>query len=142
MSHICKTLLIRCMDFRLNNEMIKWIKMSALFDGKNFDLISLAGATKDLVSDDLKISQNFLNHIAVSIELHKAEKVIIFHHSDCGAYAKEYKFASPEEEKKKQVKDMLEAKKIITRKYREVEIFLVWGQLKDEEGKEIEFEVF
>ncbi len=142
MSHTCKTLLIRCMDFRLNNEMIKWIKRSTLFDGKNFDLISLAGATKDLVSDDYKISENFMKHIAVSIELHKAEKIIIFHHSDCGAYAKDYKFSSPEEEKKRQTKDMLEAKRTILRKYPETEIFLVWGQLKDEEGKKIKFEVF
>lgn len=142
MPHICKTLLIRCMDFRLNNEMIKWIKRSALFDGKKFDLISLAGASKDLVSDDFKISENFMKHIEVAVELHKAEKIIIFHHSDCGAYAKEYKFSSPEKEKKKQTEDMLESKKIILKKYPEVEIFLVWGQLKDVEGKKIEFEVF
>ncbi len=142
MPHICKTLLIRCMDFRLNNEMIRWIKRSVLFDGKNFDLISMAGASKDLVSDDYKISENFMKHIAVSIELHKAQNVIIFHHSDCGAYAKDYKFASPEEEKKKQLEDMQEAKRIILKKYREAEVFLVWGQLKDREGKEIDFEVF
>jgi len=130
------------MDFRLNNEMIRWIKRSVLFDGKNFDLISLAGATKDLVSDDYKISENFMEHIGISVRFHKAEKIIIFHHSDCGAYAKDYKFASPEKEKKKQTEDMLESKRIILKKYPEVEIFLVWGHLKDKEGKKIEFEVF
>ena len=130
------------MDFRLNSEMWKWIKKSVLFEGKDFDIISVAGATKDLVSDDLRISENFMQQIKMSIELHKAEKVIIFHHSDCGAYAKSYKFKSQKEEKKKQLEDMREAKRTIHRKYRDVEVFLVWAQLKDDKGEEINFEVF
>lgn len=139
--HTCKTLLIRCMDFRLNKEIERWIKKSILFDDKKFDVIALAGSSKDLVSKNMLISENFMKHIEISVELHKAEKVIIFHHSDCGAYGREYKFSSPKEEKEKQMEDMLEAKKIILEKYPNVEIFLVWGQLKDSEGKKIKFEV-
>ncbi len=129
------------MDFRLNNEINKWTKESDLFRG-GFDVVSAAGAGKSLADGSEEIKNYFLENIAVSVELHKAERIIIFHHSDCGAYAKEYKFSSPEKEKKKQTEDMLESKKIILRKYPEVEIFLVWGQLKDGEGKKIEFEVF
>lgn len=129
------------MDFRLNKEIERWIKKSILFDDKKFDVIALAGSSKDLVSKSMLVSENFMKHIGISIELHKAEKVIIFHHSDCGAYAREYKFSSPKEEKEKQMEDMLEAKKIILEKYPNVEIFLVWGQLKDGEGKRVEFEI-
>lgn len=141
MSKTCKILLIRCMDYRLNSQMLKWIKKSVLFEGKAFDLISLDGAVKDLVSDDLRISENIFRQIKDSIELHGVEEVIIFSHSDCRAYIKNNKFLSPEAEKKKQFEDMREAKKMIHKKYREIEIYLVWGQLKDKKGESIEFEI-
>ncbi len=127
------------MDFRLNSEIGRWTKESDLFRG-GFDVVSVAGAGKDLVSDDFKISENFMKHIAVSIELHKAERIIIFHHSDCGAYAKSYNFSSPEEEKEKQIEDMKKAKQIILARYPHINIVLIWGRMKDGEGREVEFE--
>ena len=140
MSHICKNLLIRCMDFRLNKETKKWIAESGLFGG-GFDLISLAGASKDLIDGSEEVKNNFLKHIGVSVNLHQVEKIIIFHHSDCGAYALDYQFNSLEEEKEKQLEDMKKAREIILEKYPEMEVVFVWGELKDEEGDEIEFEI-
>ena len=139
MPHTCKNLLIRCMDFRLNEETKKWIAESGLFGG-GFDLISLAGASKDLIDGSEEVKTNFLKHIGVSVNLHQVEKIIIFHHSDCGAYALDYNFGSIQEEKEKQIKDMQKAKGIILEKYPEVEMVFVWGELKDEEGEKIEFE--
>lgn len=140
MSHICKNLLIRCMDFRLNKETKKWIEESGLFIG-GFDIISLAGASKDIVDGNEEVKNNFLKHVGVSVDLHQVEKIIIFHHSDCGAYALDYKFGSLEEEKKKQLEDMKKAKEIILEKYSGVKVVFVWGELRDEEGEEIEFEI-
>ncbi len=140
MPHICKNLLIRCMDFRLNKKMREWITESNLFNG-GFDIISLAGASKDIVDGSEEIKNNFLKHIGVSVDLHQVERIIIFHHSDCGAYALDYKFNSLKEEKGKQLEDMKKAREIILKKYPEVEVIFVWGELKDEEGEEIEFEI-
>ena len=140
MSHICKNLLIRCMDFRLNKETKKWIQESGLFEG-GFDIISLAGASKDIIDGSTEIKDNFLRHIGVSVDLHQVEKIIIFHHSDCGAYALDYKFSSVQEEKEKQFKDMEKAKIIILKKYPKVEVVFVWGELKSENGEKIEFEI-
>ncbi len=128
------------MDFRLNGELNEWIKELELFDG-GFDIISLAGASKDLVDGNEEVKNNFLKHIGVSVNLHQVEKIIIFHHSDCGAYAQSYQFSSIEKEKEKQVEDMKKAKEIILEKYPEVEVVFVWGELKDKNGEEIEFEV-
>ncbi|MCK4891335.1 MAG: hypothetical protein KAS78_01570 [Candidatus Pacebacteria bacterium] len=139
-SHTCKNLLIRCMDFRLNSEVERWTKDSGLFEG-GFDVVSVAGACKNLVDGDEKIKDNFLSNIAVSIELHEVCKIVILHHSDCGAYAQSYNFSSPEEEKIKQVEDMKKAKEIILEKYPNVEIILVFGQMKDSNGKEVELEM-
>ncbi len=140
MPHICKNLLIRCMDFRLNTEVEKWTKESGLFEG-GFDIISLAGASKSLVDGSEEIKNNFLSNVAVSVELHKVCRIVIFHHSDCGAYAQSYEFDSLEKEKVKQIEDMKKAKEIILEKYPDVEIILVWGKMKDSEGKEILFDV-
>jgi len=140
MSHICKNLLIRCMDFRLNKETKKWIKESGLFGG-GFDVISLAGASKDIIDGSTEIKDNFLRHIGVSVDLHQVEKIIIFHHSDCGAYALDYKFNSVQEEKERQFKDMEKAKVIILEKYPKVEVVFVWGELKSENDEKIEFEI-
>jgi len=128
------------MDFRLNKKMREWIAESNLFNG-GFDVISLAGASKDLVNGNEEIKNNFLKHIGVSVDLHQVERIIIFHHSDCGAYALDYQFGSPEEEKEKQFEDMKKAREIILEKYPKMEVVFVWGELKDEKGEEIEFEV-
>ncbi|MCK5466379.1 hypothetical protein KAI56_02700 [Candidatus Parcubacteria bacterium] len=117
-----------------------WIAESNLFNG-GFDVISLAGASKDIVDGSEEIKNNFLKHIGVSVDLHQVEKIIIFHHSDCGAYAQDYQFGSLKEEKGKQLEDMKKAKEIILEKYPEVEVVFVWGELIDEDGKEIEFEI-
>ena len=140
MSHVCKNLLVRCMDFRLNDEVEKWTKESELFEG-GFDIVSVAGASKNLAGENINVISSFLGNVAVSVELHKAEKIIIFHHSDCGAYAQEYKFDSVEEEKVKQLEDMKKSKMLIEEKYPEVEIILVWGEMKDDKGEKIEFEI-
>ncbi|MDF1498356.1 MAG: carbonic anhydrase [Patescibacteria group bacterium] len=140
MLHNCKNLLIRCMDFRLNNEVDRWTKESDLFKG-GFDVVSVAGASKNLADGSEEIKNSFLKNIAVSVDLHQAERIIIFHHSDCGAYAQSYDFNFLKKEKEKQIEDMKKAREIILEKYPKVEIVLVWGEMKDEQGREVEFEV-
>lgn len=139
MAHVCKNLLIRCMDFRLRDELLNWIDQSGLFEG-GFDVISLAGASKSLADGSSEIKDFFLKQVSVSTELHHAERIIIFHHSDCGAYAKDYSFASKEEEKNQQISDMKITKQILNEKYPNAEVILVWGDMQDSEGKKINFE--
>ncbi len=140
MFHACKNLLIRCMDFRLNSELNRWIENSGLLAG-GYDIISLAGASKSLADGSEEIKNNFLGHVAVSAELHKAEKIIICHHSDCGAYAKNYRFSSLAEEKETQIEDMKKSQSAILEKYPNVKIVLIWADLKDSHGEKIDFEI-
>jgi carbonic anhydrase len=128
------------MDFRLRDELIKWVEESSLFEG-GFDVISLAGASKSLADGSPEIKDFFLRQVSVSADLHHAERVIIFHHSDCGAYAKDYNFISKLDEKVCQVDDMKKARNIIKEKYPHVEVVLAWGDLKDNDGSKIEFEI-
>ena len=140
MSHNCKNLLIRCMDFRLRDELMNWIDESGLFEG-GFDVISLAGASKSLADGSGEIKDFFLQQVSVSTDLHHASRVVVFHHSDCGAYAKDCSFASKEEEKTKQIEDMKKTREILKEKYPSVEVILSWGDLQDEHGEKINFEI-
>ena len=128
------------MDFRLHNELKKWIEDAGINIG-GYDLLSLAGAGKDLVDGSKEIINYLLWQIGISVDLHQAKRIILFHHSDCGAYAQSYKFNSFEEEKEKQLEDMGTARRIIIKKYPRVEVILLWGELQDSEGEKIKFEI-
>lgn len=128
------------MDFRLRNELTRWINESELFQG-GFDVISLAGASKSLADGSDEIRDFFLRQVSVSTDLHHADRVIVFHHSDCGAYAKDYDFKSGEEEKAKQIDDMKKTRDILKERYPQVDVVLAYGQLLDGHGDKIEFEI-
>ncbi|MDD3191029.1 MAG: hypothetical protein PHI66_05075 [Candidatus Pacebacteria bacterium] len=128
------------MDFRLRGEVMCWIEKSGLFEG-GFDVISLAGASKNLADGSDEIRDFFLQQVSISTDLHHTERVIIFHHSNCGAYGKEYSFDSKEEEKTKQLEDMDKAKNILLKKYPQLEVILAYGELQDECGEKINFEI-
>jgi len=138
--HICEALLIRCMDFRLHSELGKWIGDAGINIG-GYDLLSLAGAGKNIADGNKEIISYLLLQIGVSVNLHKAKTVILFHHSDCGAYAQSYKFSSPKEEKEKQFEDMRTAEKVISEEYPQINVILLWGELQDSKGKKIKFEI-
>ncbi len=124
------------MDFRLRCEMWKWM------DEKKYthdcDVVSVAGASKG-IADGGETEHVLLQQIDVAYNLHDVRHIILMHHSDCGAYLSSYKFENEEAEKQKQFEDMQKAKHIIEERYLGVEVVLVWAELKDEEGEEIEF---
>ena len=137
MLHHCQNLLIRCMDFRLTREMSKWMEEQGYVG--DCDLVSLAGAGK-AIADGTEQGKMLLGQIALSAKLHHASCVALVQHSQCGAYAAAYAFANAEEEKAKQVEDMKKAAEIIKAKNAGISVKLIWANLRDDEGKEIEFE--
>lgn len=137
MSHSCSSIIFHCMDFRLINAIRRWMQEQKLID--NCDVISIAGASKIIV-DGNEIQRNvFLDQIDISCRLHASKNVILLHHSDCGAYKNSYDFSSPEEEKKKQLEDMVLAEKIIKERFPSVEVIKIWAQMNDFDGINIEF---
>ena len=80
--HTCKALVIHCIDFRFRRSFAEFLE--ARF-GDSYDLISVAGGVKRLVSDPLE--NNFiLEQIKISDKLHKPEVILLIQHEDCGAY--------------------------------------------------------
>ena len=81
-----------------------------------------------------------LQQIDLAYNLHEVRHVILMHHNDCGAYLNSYQFENEKAEKEKQFEDMKKAKKIIEERYLGVEVVLVWAELQDEDGEQIEFQ--
>ncbi len=136
MSHVCQALVITCMDFRLVDQTKKWLDEQNLCN--NYDLISIAGASKEIAnpSDD-KNREFLLKSIGVSCNLHSASRVVLIHHSDCGAYGGQQAFFSEEEEKETHEQDMQKSAVIIKEKYPNLDILKVYAII-DKDGK-IEF---
>lgn len=125
MPHTCSTLIINCMDFRLQKPLIEFAESLGLKG--DYDLISVGGAGKSLASPKDSRDRDFLlEQIDISINLHKASKIIIAHHKDCGAYGGSNNFGSDEEEKMQHFTDMKKSAEIIKEKYPEAQIELYY----------------
>jgi len=124
------------MDFRLRCEMWKWMDKEKYTH--DCDVVSVAGASKG-IADGGETEHVLLQQTDVAYNLHDVRHVILMHHNDCGAYLNSYQFENEKAEKEKQIDDMKKAKHIIEDRYLGVEVVLVWAELKDEDGKEIEF---
>ena len=137
MTHQCKNLMLKCMDFRLQNNTLNWLKENGYFG--DCDVISNAGSGKALVDESPETKEFILKEIGISYEKHGARNIIIIHHSDCGAYSS-YNFANEEEEKTKQIEDMRSEETIIKERFPDVTVIKVWAQMKDPDGNNVDFQ--
>jgi carbonic anhydrase len=78
-------LLLSCMDYRLVDDLVKFMDGKGLTN--KYDHVVLAGASAGAAHEAFKAwHETFWSHLAVAIDLHKIHKVMIIDHRDCGAY--------------------------------------------------------
>jgi hypothetical protein len=145
--HYCPTIIYHCIDFRLIKETMRFI--DERYGLGTCDIVSVAGAGKGIADDEEKTknieneNKNFrcylLRQAKLSYTLHGSRKVVLIHHSDCGAYNSFYKFKSGEEEKQKQIEDMRKAETIIKKLLPDVAVEKVWAQMLDSKGEKVNF---
>lgn len=131
--HHCQSLVITCMDYRFRSAIRDFLLSQGYKD--NYDMVALAGVTKDLVEGDEAGSNIILKEIDISHRLHGVEKLVIIHHMDCGGYGGHAAFDNLEDEKAKQIQDMRQAEEIIKAKHPDLEIDKVLARI-DESGNE------
>ena len=103
MNHKAESIIVTCIDFRLQEAIDKWI--AEHFAPKTFDRVAFAGGVKSL--------DTILSQIEISVRLHHISKVILINHEDCGAYGKE-------DTPKKHAEDLKTAKSKIKELYPEI----------------------
>jgi hypothetical protein len=80
-----EVLLLSCMDYRLLDEVARYMDGRGLTD--KYDHVILAGASLGaLVDAKPEWGATFWNHVDVAKDLHHIKKVMIIDHRDCGAY--------------------------------------------------------
>lgn len=90
--HNIKVAAIGCMDFRLRAARAAFMESMGFAD---YDQVAIPGSCKKLVDKDC--DQTMLA-VDVALGLHSGESVMIFHHTDCGAYGGATAFDSFEDE--------------------------------------------
>jgi carbonic anhydrase len=101
--------------------------------------VSLAGASKGLVENDLSAGPLIMKQIDISKRLHKISEVILLHHMDCGAYGGHAAFSGVKEEREKQIADMREAASRIVREYSDLKIRLALADISEDNKVIIQF---
>ena len=112
MAHTCDAIVVSCIDFRFQKFIRGWLDKN--FEGKTFDYVGFAGATKDL--------ETIMNQIDISVRLHSIKEVYLIHHEECGAYGSE---STPE----KHSADLKKAKEEILFKYPDLKVNLYYLHL-------------
>lgn len=105
MDHKAESIVVTCIDFRLQEAINKWI--SSNFQPKTFDRVALAGGVSSL--------KTIIGQIDIAVRLHHIKKVFLINHEDCGAYGSE---GTPE----KHSRDLKDAKAKVTEKYPDLEV--------------------
>ena len=78
-------LVLSCMDYRLIDHVVNFLKNDVHVD--TFDFTVLAGASLGFNQNKyLTWPASFKNHVDLAIKLHKIKKVVVIDHEDCGAY--------------------------------------------------------
>lgn len=75
----CETLVVHCMDYRLQKFLHPWITVRFGYD--NFDIVSLAGSVHDY--------EMVLKYVSLAVQIHSIETVCLINHEDCRAYGRD-----------------------------------------------------
>ena len=116
MANTCDALVVCCIDFRFQKYIRKWTDEH--LKNKTFDLVAIAGSTKDLYSD--------LKQIDISKGLHDIKHVDLIHHEDCGAYGAQGK------DKSVHAADLRKAKNRILSLYPDLVVHMYYLHLNGE----------
>jgi carbonic anhydrase len=84
-AHTTEALLLSCMDYRLIDDIVKYMDGRGLTN--QYDHVILAGASLGALTKNFKEwNKTFWDHLKVAIDLHHINSVILMDHRDCGAY--------------------------------------------------------
>lgn len=80
-----EALLLSCMDFRLMDDIERYMGARGLRD--KYDHVILAGASLGAITERFPAwNKTFWDHLGLAIQLHSIERVVVIDHRDCGAY--------------------------------------------------------
>ncbi|MFP4160929.1 MAG: carbonic anhydrase [Ectothiorhodospira sp.] len=129
-----EALLLTCMDFRLMDEIERYMTYRGLRN--KYDHMILAGASLGALTERYPAwNKTFWQHLEISIQLHHIHRVILLDHRDCGAYKTflgDSHTETPEREAETHAKYLKELARQIRMKQPELEVETLLMDLKGE----------
>ena len=117
-AHSCKALVLHCIDFRFRKALGEFLNSKF---GDSYDLVSVAGGVKRLISDPLE--NNFIvEQLKISNVLHKPNTIVLIQHEDCGAYGGSRSFKTFEDEFDHQKQELHKAAVLLKERFPEGQI--------------------
>lgn len=113
------SIILSCIDYRF------WPKALPILKKKfgDFDLIELAGASKNIASPTHKADRHaVLESLKTATDLHNAKTLILTNHLDCGAYGGSKNFSSYDKELSFHKKELRKAEKFIKKIFPKLKI--------------------
>lgn len=101
----CETLVVHCMDYRLQSHINRWLEQTLPPQG--YDRVALAGGVYDLY--------HVIRQVDFAERLHGIRRVILINHEDCGMYG-------PAGTDERHEQDLKNAKEKIRRLFHEIEV--------------------
>src|SRR3989338_10273094 len=126
--HHCDLLVISCIDFRFIEHIRNFLEKD--YKG-NYDLVCLAGSTKNLVNATDTDKETVLKQVSISKELHHIKKIFLINHQNCGAYGSSL-LSGSREEKDIHRRDLISAKEDIIKVFPDLEIYLYFIEFETE----------
>jgi len=132
--HHCPAGVVHCEDFRFWQAIGLYLRGELQLD--HYDLISLAGGGKNILSCDLNNAEDIVTKsINVSFDLHQANTLVIINHRDCGAYGGSQVFNHDRNKEMDFHLDQLsQAKAKLIARYPDKKIIAVYVNLNDEKN--------
>lgn len=119
--HRCDGCIITCMDWRIYSSSGELVNQVRGLSGYNdFDVISISGGTKNVVDETTRAFT--LSCIESSLRHHQIHTVVLFNHTDCGAYGQ---YGSLE----KISSDLEEAKRIVSEQFPQLNVAIFIAHL-------------
>ena len=119
-------LLLNCMDYRLANDITRYMDARGL--AEKYDQLILAGASLGALNDKYPAwNEVFWAHLDLAIQLHQIHKLIVIDHRDCGAYKLllgEAAVKDPDTELKSHVKQLYALRSTVLTRYPHLEVEL------------------
>lgn len=126
--HTCQAVVLHCIDFRFNEELAYYLDKRFL---KGYDLISLAGSCKGLLSDE-DHRKLLLEQFQISSRLHHPDTIVLIQHEDCGAYGGSKNFQDSAAEQRFQEGELEKAAAFLSQSFPELQIERYFAKLSKE----------
>jgi len=115
-----EALAVTCIDFRFITRQVAYLDTNLRLT-QNYDLVASAGASLAAVSEMFPASvTQFWNQVAIARRFHAIKKIVFIDHMGCGAYGTEFNVPTPDDERRRHMVVMREAKALLQQKHHDL----------------------